>query len=251
MTAIRLNCSIGYGHRVVVPALDLEIGSGVTVLIGANGTGKSTLLRTIAGVQRPLGGTVMIGDTDVSAMSRRRLAQTLSFVYTDREVSGGLTVRELVEMGRYPYTGILGRLSAEDREKVNGAMADVGIIAKADAFLSQISDGERQKAMIARALAQETPVILLDEPTSYLDAASRLEILALLRRLAEEHDKTVLLSTHDTSAALTVADNVLTIIPDRVATLCAVGSPELAGILNDVFAARGITYDPVRRDFTL
>lgn len=251
MSTVNLHCDAGYGRHTVLRNVDVDIAPGVTVLVGTNGAGKSTLLRTLAALQAPLSGSVRIDGRDVSAMTRRQLAQTLSFVYTDRTVSGGLTVRELVEMGRHPYTGILGYMSADDRRIVDEALRNVGIAHKSDAFLSQISDGERQKAMIARVLAQQTSVILLDEPTSFLDPASRLDIMRLLQRLSREHDKTIVLSTHDISSALGVADRVMC-IADGSVTLTDVADRELLTQRMDAaFAGRGIRFDAAVGDFVI
>lgn len=246
--------AVGYGAKHVLDNINIDVDGGtVTALIGANGTGKSTLLRTLSATQPALGGAVEVCGRRLDAMSRRELARTLSIVYTDRAMSGGLTVGELVAMGRHPHTGFFGHLSNEDHRAVDKAMSDVGIGHKASAFLSDISDGERQKAMIARALAQDTPVLLMDEPTSFLDVASRLEILDLVGRLARERGTAVVLSTHDASAALGVADNVITVVPDAEPSvmLHPADDPALVGRLDAVFDRRGVRFDPTLRDFVL
>ncbi|MDE6396283.1 MAG: ABC transporter ATP-binding protein [Muribaculaceae bacterium] len=247
------NLSIGYPKRTVLTDISFSIPPGsVTAVIGANGTGKSTLLKTLSGVISPLDGTVELNGRDLSTISRRELAKLMAIVYTDRtNGAGGLTVRELVELGRYPHTGYLGHLTANDRNIVEESIVSLGIESKATSFLSDISDGERQKAMIARALAQETPVILLDEPTSYLDAASRLDILDLVRRLADTHGRTILLSTHDTAPSLAISDIVMTIAPTETPAV-AVGTPDdvqFAERMNRIFPNRGISFNPLTRDF--
>lgn len=246
--------AVGYTTKQVLDGIDLEVSRGtVTVIIGANGTGKSTLLRTLSATQPALSGSIEIEGRDPHRMSHRELARTLSIVYTDRAMSGGLTVSELVGMGRHPYTGFFGHMSADDRRVVERAMADVGIGHKAESFLSDISDGERQKAMIARALAQDTSVLMLDEPTSFLDAASRLEVLSLIGRLAHERGTAVLLSTHDTSAALGVADNVITVVPTATPSVALhrVDDPALKSRLDAVFGDRGVRFDSTLRDFVI
>ncbi len=248
------DAAIGYQGRPLFDAVSLDIAAGtLNVIVGANGSGKSTLLHTIGGNLHPVAGKVLLDGNDVTRLSRRRLARTLSLVYTERFMAGGLTVSELVEMGRNPYTGFTGRLSADDRAIVARAMTDAGIAAKADAFLSDISDGERQKAMIARALGQQTPIMLLDEPTNFLDAASRLEILTLIASLVRERGITVLLSTHDTPQALALADNVITVLPTETPPIACtpVDSPLTNQRLGRVFADRGVVFDPSRRDFVL
>lgn len=247
------NLSIGYPKKTVLTDINFTIPTGtVTAIIGANGTGKTTLLKTLSGVLAPVRGSVEIAGKELNEISRRQLAGLMSIVYTDRTTgAGGLTVRELVALGRHPHTGPLGRLSNHDHKVVNDAIESLGIGPKADTFLSDISDGERQKAMIARALAQETPVILLDEPTSFLDAASRLEILSLARQLADDHRRTILLSTHDTAPSLAIADLVLTIARTQKESvmLNARDDSSLVDRMNSIFADRDIRFNPLTGDF--
>ena len=253
------NLAVGYPGRkrqsakTVLSDLNLTLPQGsLTLLIGANGSGKSTLLRTISGAQMPLSGQVFIKGEAIDEISLRERAKLLALVYTDRTGGGGLTVGELVGLGRQPYTGFIGRLSSEDRDAVNAAMMAVGIAHKADNFTATLSDGERQKAMIARALAQQTPLIILDEPTAFLDIASRLEIMQLLGRLANEEGKTILLSTHDIASAIGVADRLWvvdaaerTVVQGEVTTLLGDGTME------KVFPDRPVTFNPTLNDFTI
>lgn len=180
----------------------------LTCLIGANGAGKSTLLRTIAGFQSPLEGTVLLGGDDVRALSPRQRAERMAVVLTDRPDVMCTTVWEMVATGRAPFTGFWGRLSGKDRNIVTRSLHLVGIEWMADRTVASLSDGERQKVMIAKALAQQTPVILLDEPTAFLDYPSRVEVMQLLLNIAHEEHKTVLLSTHDLDLALQTADRI-------------------------------------------
>ena len=212
--------TIGYRQgrhdTVVMEGLDLVLKPGkLTALLGANGRGKSTLMRTLAGSQPRLGGRIEYGGRDIDKMSRKELSRMLSLVYTDRTQAGGLTVKELVSLGRQPYTGFFGRLDDEDRMVVDAAMDASGIRHKQDNFLAELSDGERQKAMIAKVLAQETPVVMLDEPTAFLDVASKADVVKLLHSLAHDKGKAVLLSTHDVSQALLLADELWVITADR------------------------------------
>ena len=245
--AIRLrDVSIGYNGKALFDPITLSVPKAtVTVIIGANGSGKSTLLHTISGNIRPISGIIEICNSDIATIGNRQLAKIVSLVYTDKLVTGGLTVGELVSMGRYPYTGFLCRLSSEDKKIVDESMAAVGIIGKKDCYLANISDGERQKAMIARALAQQTPILLLDEPTNFLDVASRLEILDLIARLVKEKQITVLLSTHDITAAMEMTDNVITVIPDNrmPVSIDAKNSKNSMQRMEKVFADRGIVFD--------
>lgn len=208
--------TIGYrdGRKVVEVASNISIGlrrGEVTCLLGSNGRGKSTLLRTLAGSQPALRGRVLIDGDDLAAMPKRRLARLLSIVSTDPTLAGALTVEELVALGRQPHTGFLGRLQQSDRDVVTKAMQLAGVAAKRDSYVANLSDGERQKTMIARAIAQDTPVILLDEPTAFLDVASKLETMRLLGDIARREDKAVLLSSHDVSLALLYCDSVITL----------------------------------------
>ena len=241
------NLAVGYGTRAVLSGIAITLRRGdLAVMLGPNGAGKSTLLRTLAGVQPPLAGTVSVLGTDIAGMTARQLARAMSVVYTDRAVNGGLTVREVVELGRQPHTGFLGRLSRADRTIVDAAIDDVGITALADKFLSDTSDGERQKTMIARAIAQQTPVIVLDEPTSFLDVSARFEIMHLLKRLADS-GTTILLSTHDAAAALAVASHVIT-VADNTAQITPRQDPGLAARLDALFP-NPIVFDPAAGDF--
>ena len=211
--------SIGYRgkHSVKCVADDISqaIHSGeLTCLLGENGAGKSTLLRTLSGFLSPLAGEISILGRPLSSYKERELATVIGVVLTEKSNLQNMTVRELVGMGRSPYTGFWGRLSADDRRKVDDALSLVGIAALSDRMVQTLSDGERQKVMIAKALAQETPIIFLDEPTAFLDYPSKVEILHLLHRLSREMHKTIFLSTHDLELALQIADR-LWLMPRR------------------------------------
>ena len=207
------NLVVGYPDgrhtRQLNHAANEEAHDGMlTCLIGANGAGKSTLLRTIAGFQLPLEGTVLLGGDDVRALSPRQRAERMAVVLTDRPDVMCTTVWEMVATGRAPFTGFWGRLSSKDRNIVTRSLRLVGIEWMADRTVASLSDGERQKVMIAKALAQQTPVILLDEPTAFLDYPSRVEVMQLLLNIAHKEHKTVLLSTHDLDLALQTADRI-------------------------------------------
>ena len=250
-----VNLSIGYSGKPLFRPFSLEIPQGsLTVMVGANGTGKSTLLHTLAGSLPAVSGRIFIHGEDLRALSFRRKARLISLTYTERLLSGGLTVKELVEMGRQPYTGFMGHLSQEDNDIVTDALDMVGIAHKCDSFLSDISDGERQKVMIARALAQQTPVMLFDEPTNFLDAASRLEILHLIRDLVNRNSITAVLSGHDIAPMLAIADHVVTVLPENVDNVAGIamhpaGSIQATERLDTVFADRGIRFSPDCNDF--
>ena len=206
--------SIGYTvsrrqHVVVDDLTGVFPAATLTCLVGRNGTGKSTLLRTLAGLQQPLVGTVLIDDTPLSNLSAIERARLIGVVLTERLEVQNLTVREVVAMGRSPYTGFFGTLSKADWEVVDEALRQVGMSPWADRYVQMLSDGERQKVMIAKALAQQTPVLVLDEPTAFLDYPSKVEMMQLLCRLAKEMDKTIVLSTHDIELAAKIATRFL------------------------------------------
>lgn len=208
------NLSIGYQSRrhapvVVAQGLCAEARPGrLTCLMGRNGTGKSTLLRTVARFMPPVGGEVAVEGMPVQAYTPAQYARTVSVVLTARPEGDNITVAELVALGRTPYTGFWGTLSAADRRAVADAVRLVGIEPLAGRAVAELSDGERQKALVAKALAQHTPVMLLDESTAFLDFASKVELMLLLRRLARTQHKTILLSTHDLELAMQAADDL-------------------------------------------
>lgn len=242
------NLSVGYGHKtktkIVAQKLSATIHSGELVcLLGANGTGKSTLLRTLCGFQSFFDGEINLMEKDIHRMDEKEIALYLSVVLTERVIVPNATVRELVAYGRSPHTGILGRLDTEDHKLIEQSMEQCGILHKSDELLSNLSDGERQKVFIAKALAQNTPIIILDEPTAFLDLPARVEILQLLRKVASDSDKAILLSTHDLDLALQMADKLWLLKPgDPLIN----GSPEdllLNNAFQDMFQKQGIVFD--------
>ncbi len=199
----------GKQEKITSSIHELSMHQGqMTCLLGPNGAGKSTLLRTITGFQPPLKGRICIDGNDIESYDRNSLAKLVSIVLTDNSHIRNLTVYEVVAMGRSPYTGFLGRLGKNDKETVGRCLEWVNITHIADKKIDAISDGERQKVMIAKALAQETPFILLDEPTSFLYYPDKVQIMKLLQKMAHEMGKCVLLSTHAVEIALQVADAV-------------------------------------------
>ena len=214
----------------------------LTCLIGHNGTGKSTLLRTIARLQPSIDGRVLIGDNDISTLKPTHLSRMLSIVLTSRPDVRNMTVEELVALGRAPYTGFWGRLSADDRRIVRHSIESVSITAMAERRVCTLSDGEMQKVMIAKSLAQQTPVILLDEPTAFLDFPGKIDLMLLLQRLAHEERKTILLSTHDLETALQTADRLWLLADGALHD----GTPhELAdqGFIDDYIGRKSVKFD--------
>lgn len=253
------NLSIGYhsGNNAVtvMQGINLQLHSGrLTAMLGRNGIGKSTLLRTIAGAQPSLNGTVLLDERNINEYSPRELSRQMSLVYTDRTQAGGLTVKQLVSLGRYPHTGFFGRLGRHDHDVVAQSMTAAGIKHKETAYVAELSDGERQKAMIARALAQETPIILLDEPTSFLDVASRIEVMTLLHRLAHDEHKAILLSTHDIAQALSLADELWVATHDHHILQGCTEDCILSGAVQQMFAhdgQNGIIFDTALGNFEI
>ena len=203
--------SVGYkGFPPVVSNINVEIKSGeLTCLIGSNGIGKSTLLKTLTGFLPKLSGRLLLDGRDINMLSQRERAKYISIVLTYKSDVQNLSVTEMVGMGRMPYTGFWGKLNTSDQTIVAEAIEMVGREHLKNRMIQTLSDGERQKVMIAKALAQQTPVILLDEPTSFLDFPSKVEMLQLLHRLAKETNKVVFLSTHDLELALRIADRLV------------------------------------------
>ena len=200
----------GHGHvKQVHGDLSFSLRKGeLTCLLGANGSGKSTLLRTLSASQPSLSGKILLNGNELSAMSAREISRQIGVVLTDKTQTGGLTVYELVALGRQPHTGFFGKLDRQDRQVVDEAIEAVGISHKAHSYMAQLSDGEKQKAMIAKVLAQECPLVILDEPTAFLDVVSRIEIMTFLHQLAVEQNKSILLSTHDIEQSLVLSDKL-------------------------------------------
>lgn len=207
------NLDIGYRddekQHIVAETLNASLPHGIlTCLIGTNGVGKSTLMRTMAAFQPPLRGKVYIDKKSIDEYSSKELSERIGVVLTEKNMPADLTIEEIVGMGRSPYTNFWGTLTEDDTKIINNAINLVGIDHLRHRKIYQVSDGERQKAMIAKALAQQTPIIFLDEPTAFLDYPSKISIMQLLRRLAHEQQKLIILSTHDLEIAFQTADTI-------------------------------------------
>lgn len=243
------NLSIGYADRskppkIVAKSLTLTLESGsFTGLVGANGSGKSTLLRTLAGMQRPLAGHVMLDGVSIHALSASARARSVAVVLTERVMPGLLTGWALVALGRHPYTGFWGTLQAQDEQAIRRAVALVNAEALADRPLAELSDGERQRLLIARALAQEPRLLILDEPTAFLDAPRRASLMTMLRDVARATDCAIIISTHDLDMVQRTAD-MLWVMDGKGAL--HFGAPEdlgFNGVLEAAFAGHGAYYD--------
>jgi iron complex transport system ATP-binding protein len=249
------NLSIGYKTKnAVTPIaknLNLNLQEGKLIaLIGANGIGKSTLLRTITGIQKPLEGAVYLNDKKVTDYESLELAQNLSIVLTEKLPPSNLTVFELVALGRQPYTNWIGTLSDVDSAKINEALELTQISHLATKKHYEISDGQLQKVLIARAIAQDTPLIILDEPTTHLDLLHKVSLFKLLKKLTQETNKCILFSSHDIDMAIQLSDEMIimtpeTVVQDEPCNLIAKGS------FNTLFKDEHITFDTEKGKFVI
>ncbi|MDO4412623.1 ABC transporter ATP-binding protein [Cutibacterium sp.] len=242
------NLSVGYisGRHVttILSGVTGTVKAGQMVgLVGPNGAGKSTLLRSVAGLQPALEGEVSLNGTPTSTMSRRQIAQTLSTVLTDRVSVARLTSRDVVSLGRHPHSGIGGRLRPHDQAVIDESLTAVGAAELADSFVGELSDGQRQRVMVARALAQEPSILLLDEPTSFLDPPGRIALLGLLREVCTTRKIAVVVCSHDIEAVMRYTDTLW--VAGR-GTDVKIGAPEdlaRSGALEEAFRTDGITFD--------
>ncbi|WPZ11996.1 ABC transporter ATP-binding protein [Roseivirga spongicola] len=237
------NLSVGYKDRTVLSSLNLNLNKGqLTCLLGPNGSGKSTLIRTLAGIQKPLLGMVTLQGKSLREVSPKTLAKQLSLVLTDRVTPGNLTVYGLVSLGRFPYTTWMGSLTGEDKDVIQWALEITGTMQFANRHIGELSDGEKQKVMIARALAQQTDLIILDEPTAHLDSPNRIEIFHLLRELVSSGHRAILISTHDIDTAIANADKLWLVANQSISQ----GAPEdlvLDGRLEKAFTKEGLSFN--------
>lgn len=243
-----VSLSTGYQSKkrtkVVAKDISAQISCGeLTCLLGANGVGKSTLMKTLCHFLPKLGGDISIMGKSLEDYTDASLAKVISVVLTDKLMIRNMRVDELVALGRSPYTGFWGVISDKDREIVHRSLRQVGIPHLAGRMLHTLSDGERQKALIAKALAQETPIILLDEPTAFLDFPSKVEMMQLLHRLSRDEQKTIFMSTHDLELALQIADKLWLL--DK-AQAVEIGTPEdlaIHNVLHRFVTHEGISFD--------
>lgn len=218
------NLSIGYDGYIVQSELDLQAAPGEMIcLIGQNGCGKSTLLKTLSSLLQPINGQAMIGEQNLFSLTERERAKLMSVVLTERISADRTTVHDIVAMGRYPYSSFLGGLTTEDEDLIEHSLKQTEMLHKKEAYFNELSDGEKQRVLIAKALAQQTPFILLDEPTAHLDLPNRIKTMLLLRELSHTTGRCVLISTHELDLALQTADKIWLMTPKKGV---AVGRPE-------------------------
>ena len=245
------NLTTGYGEHIVARSINSIIPEGNLIsLLGPNGVGKSTLLRTLCAFQPAISGDIIINGTSLQELTQAQLSRIISVVLTERLDVRAMTVHDLVSLGRSPYTGFWGRLDEEDERQVQQAIDQVGISELYEREIGTLSDGELQKAMIAKALAQQTPIILLDEPTAFLDFPSKVEMMRMLHRLAHEMNKTIFLSTHDVEMALQLSDQLWLMTAEGVHS----GTPDeltADGSLADFIHIEGIHFDSERKLFII
>ncbi|MFB6306427.1 MAG: ABC transporter ATP-binding protein, partial [Flavobacteriales bacterium] len=232
------------GKNYLLKDLSLNINKGeLTCLVGANGSGKSTLIRTLAGFQTPLNGDIFIKNHHIKNYKQSELAKELSVVLTEKPAMGNLSAFDLISFGRYPYTDWYGTLSKKDIEITEWAIDEMKIKNLRDKHIGNVSDGELQKIMIGRALAQNTPLMLLDEPTAHLDIQNRVSIIGILRYLTKETNKGILLSTHELEVALQVADNIWLIDNEQELNVGVAEDIVLDGIIHDIFKGSEVQFD--------
>ncbi len=238
--------------QILLNSTSFEVQKGeLWAVVGRNGSGKSTLLSTLIGLHPPLGGEIRIQGKLLRDYSTSALAQVLALVTTERIRLAYLNVFELVALGRHPYTSFLGKLTPKDEEIVNEAIFEAGIKELEHKNIAQLSDGEHQKVMIARALAQKTPVLVLDEPTAHLDLVNRVEVFRLLRKMSREQGKTILLSTHELGAALQIADKLILLDGQGKAYILPPEELKHSGHIGRTFAKEGIDFDPLTGSFKI
>ena len=238
------NLTLGYGDRTLIESLTGNIPRGqLTALVGRNGTGKSTLLRAIATLGEKTNGEILIDETPIEQLSPMQMARLISLVTTDKVRITNLRCRDVVALGRAPYTNWIGRMQEQDNQIVEQALSSVGMSDYADKTMDRMSDGECQRIMIARALAQQTPIILLDEPTAFLDMPNRYELCSLLRRLAHQEQKCILFSTHELDIALSLCDSIALISPPKLHIL---PTEEMirSGYIERLFTTGIVEFDP-------
>lgn len=250
------NLEIGYSvkkkqNKILFENINLSANSGELIaLVGKNGIGKSTLLRNIAGLQEPFNGDILFYTKKLKKYKRSEFACLVSFVSTEIVNVSNLKVFDLVALGRFPHTNWMGKLQTKDIVKSNDAIDMVGMHSYLNTNVNEISDGERQRVMIARTLAQDTNIIVLDEPTAFLDLPNKYEIVHLLNKLSKEENKTIIFSTHDLNIAIQEADKIWLMLEDEIIE----GAPEdliLNEKFNKLFKDSNLSFDKIKADFRM
>lgn len=237
--------TIGYGERILLEGVNARFMAGeIIALVGRNGAGKSTLMRAIAGLGEHLSGEIILNGENLSNIGSAKLAETIAFVNTERIRIANLSCRDVVSLGRAPYTNWIGKMQPEDEEIVMRSLSLVGMESYALRTMDRMSDGECQRVMIARALAQATPIILLDEPTSFLDMPNRYELCSLLADLAHKEGKCILFSTHELDIAISLCDSIVLIDSPNLHHL-PTDKMIHSGHIERLFSSNKIYFDPI------
>lgn len=249
------NLSIGYktgkNEKIIASDLNVIIPEGTLVcLLGPNGGGKSTLLKTVGGFLSSLKGNVYLGRKELNSMTPSEKSRAISVVLTQKPQFNSLTAYELVSLGRAPYTGFFGRLTDKDKKCIDKALESVGVAGLAERKVNSLSDGEKQKLMIAKAVAQDTPLIILDEPTAFLDYPSKAETMRLLNSLCHQYGKIVLVSTHDLDIVMATSDHLWLIDKEKGFTTGTVEQLANADGIGRYFNGKDMNFDPQTRHFT-
>jgi len=233
----------GKNENILLPPLTASAENGELIaVIGRNGIGKSTLLRTLTGLQQPLGGEIFYSGKNIRDYSRMELAQNVGYISTDIVKVSNMRVYDLVALGRFPHTNWIGKIEMNDHEVILDALIKTSMESFSSKFVSELSDGERQKSMIARILAQDTSIMIMDEPTAFLDVAGKYEILHLMHLLSRINDKTIIFSTHDLQMAINQADKIWLILDDKLIE----GAPEdlmIAGAFDHLFDSSTVQFN--------
>ena len=243
LNSLKIGYASGRNENILIPPLNACAYKGELIaVIGKNGIGKSTLLRTLAGLQPSLGGDIFYSGKNIRDYSRKDLAQKIGYISTEILKVSNMRVYDLVALGRYPYTNWIGKIDLKNHEVITEAIEKTGILTLSERFISELSDGERQKAMIARILAQDTGIMVMDEPTAFLDIGSKFEILHLMHLLSQNSGKTIIFSTHDLNVAMSQADKIWLILDDRMLE----GAPEdlmIKGAFEHLFDSSAVQFN--------
>jgi iron complex transport system ATP-binding protein len=243
LDSLKIGYFSGKNENVLLPPLNASADSGELIaVIGRNGIGKSTLLRTLTGLQQPLGGEIYYSGKNIREYSRMELAHKVGYISTEIVRVNNMSVYDMVALGRFPHTNWIGKIEMTDHEKIMDAIEMTSMKRYCRKFVSELSDGERQKVMIARILAQDTGIMIMDEPTAFLDIAAKYEILHLLHLLSGSNNKTIIFSTHDLQMAISQSDKIWLILDDRLIE----GAPEdlmIAGAFDHLFDSSIVVFN--------
>jgi iron complex transport system ATP-binding protein len=243
LDSLEIGYSSGNINKFLLPPLNACAKTGELIaVIGRNGIGKSTLLRTLAGLQKPLGGNILYEGRNIREYTRMELALKVGYISTEIVRVSNMSVYDLVALGRFPYTSWFGKIETDDHERILDAISKTSMESFYTKFISELSDGERQKAMIARILAQDTGIMVMDEPTAFLDISAKYEILHLLHNLSGENNKTIIFSTHDLQMAISQSDKIWLILDDHLIE----GAPEdlmISGAFDNLFSSTNVLFN--------